>query len=255
MKKISFILILLGLGLSSCNQNPPQRIEVNAAFLGSNVWKIDSIYGEDSFTRDWLYFTPEMEFYRCSYGPSAYLIDSALTWRGNQILRADKIVYEISAIDSQFIKLNTFDKVYRARRDKMFRQENLDQRIEAHAHKLMITGAWELDSMEVGLAMMPSFCKEVRVGALYDFKEDGLLQVFENDSVKACGDYSYSINRGEINITEYDMVMSFPIEEISPTKLVFWSSFASKGYDTLRKTMNVYRPKFKMYFTKAKSAD
>ncbi|WOK07747.1 hypothetical protein RT717_03800 [Imperialibacter roseus] len=71
-----------------------------------------------------------------------------------------------------------------------------------------IHGLWEIDSLIVEPISIPSYCDMIYKGSLFNFKSDGQLVITPKDSTQKCNSYSYKIFDDELNIVEYDMVMS-----------------------------------------------
>lgn len=249
-EKYSYILIVTLITLNSCIQNQEQEVSINDDFLSSHEWVIDTIYGEEQFIIDWIYFTPEKEFYRFSKYRKSYVVDSALTWAKNKIIKNGEEIFKINVIDSQYIELKGLEKVYRAERGNKFDPTDVEKVIKNNELKLMINGRWYLDSMEIEKTRMPSFCKEITVGATFDFKDEGTLVVYQRDSIESCNKYSYCIYKNKISLTEWDMIMTFPIEKLEMNILVFKSRFVPRDVVWTEETFKAKKNGFKMYFTK-----
>ena len=114
----------------------------------------------------------------------------------------------------------------------------------------MINGRWRLDSMDVTIAEMPSYCDTFKVGTTFNFKEEVKLLVFPNNSLSVCNNYFYSINTKEISLLEHDMILSFPIEHINSDTLILKSKLIPVNDEWTLEKMEALENGFNMYFTK-----
>jgi len=244
------ILVFILFAFSSCIESQKEEISVSDEFLSSYEWMIDTIYGEDEFIRDWVYFTPRKKFYRFSKNRRSYVVDSALIWSNNQVLKDAEELFSITAIDSQFIELRNGENIFRAKRRYEFDSTDIERFIKNNELKLKINGKWHLDSMEIEKARMPSFCKEITVGAIFDFQDEGELIVYEKDSIDSCNKYSYSVYEDKISLTEWDMIMSFPIEKLDKNELIIKSKFIPRNVIWTEDIYKARQNGFNMYFKK-----
>ena len=250
MKQYNYIYIALLLILYSCVEAVNVDIVINKEFLGSHYWMIDTIYGEEKFIQDWIYFTPEEEFYRFSKFRKSYVLDSALTWHNNRILLNEKEIYKVIAIDSHLIELKGAEKTYRAKRWNEFDSVDIERYIKNNRYKSIINGNWKLDSMEIEKTRMPSFCEEIVKESVFSFNENGSLFVYEKDSTSPCNNYSYQINEDEIFLLEYDMGLTFPIQSIERKRLVIKSNYVPKNLLWKEEIYYASKNGFNMYFKK-----
>jgi len=235
--------------ITSCKSIKQSEIRFDDDFLSSHEWMIDSIYGSNKFTQDWIYFTPKKRFYRFSKFNKSYVIDSSLVWQRNHILKGDNILYKISKIDSQYIELKTEKEIFRAKRWNKFDSEDIERFISNNRYKLLINGKWKLDSTEIGIGGLPSNCDEIQAGAIMEFGENGRLQVFKKDSLNFCDRYSYQVYQDGLSLRKSDMIMDFPIIEISNNKLILMSKYIPKSNYT-EETWLAGKKGFKLNLTK-----
>ncbi len=248
MKSIITIIFSL-LIFVACKQKEKIGIEFSDEYLSSHEWVIDSIYGSHEFIQDWIYFTPKKQFYRFSKYNKSYVIDSALIWKHNRVLKNDSELFKIIALDSQNIELKTFNKTYHAERWNTFDRENIKRFIENNEYKLLINGKWKLDSTEIGKGGLPLSCDQIEKGSIFDFKENGRLEVFEKDSLNYCNKFSYSLIKKELSLRKSDMVMGFPIAELNNNKLTLISRYIPKKNYT-EEMWEKKKRGFKLYLTK-----
>ena len=234
---------------SSCKQKENFGIEFSDEYLSSHEWVIDSIYGSNEFIQDWLYFTPEKQFYRFSKHRKSYIIDSALTWKHNKILKANSELFKITAIDSQYIELESADKIYRAERWNQFDRGAIEYFISNNKYKLLINGKWKLDSTEIGKGGMPLNCGQIEKGSVFNFKNNGRLSVFEKDSPNYCNEFSYRINKERIALRKSDMIMELRISELNSKKLVLISKHIPRNTSP-EKRWELKRKGIKLYLSK-----
>lgn len=233
----------------SCSQKEKNGIKFTDEYLSSHEWIIDSINGSDEFIQDWIYFTPEKQFYRFSKYNKSYVIDSALTWKHDRIIKNNSELFKITAIDSENIELKMADKTYHAERWNTFDREDIELFISNNKYKLLINGKWKLDSTEIKKGGLPLSCDQIEKGSIFDFKENGRLAVFEKDSVNFCNEFSYSLFKEELSLSKFDIVMGLPIAEITENKLILISRYIPKNNYT-EEMWKLKRTGFKLYLTK-----
>ena len=250
MKYLITSIICL-LTFSSCKPKEKFGIEFSDEYLSSHEWVIDSIYGSNEFIQDWVYFTPEKKFYRFSKHRKSYIIDSALTWEHNIILKGNSELFKITAIDSQYIELKSADKIYRAERWNQFDREAIKRFISNNKYKLLINGKWKLDSTEIGKGGMPLNCDQIEKGSIFNFKNNSRLSVFEKDSLNFCNEYNYRVNKDRIALRKSDMIMELPISKLNSKKLVLLSKHIPKG-TSAEKMWELKRKGIKLYLSKIK---
>jgi len=246
----SVITIIFGLLICvSCKQKEKSGIEFSDEYLSSHEWVIDSIYGSDEFIQDWIYFTPEKQFYRFSKYNKNYVIDSALIWKHNRILKDDSELFKIIALDSENIELRTSDKTYHAERWNTFDREDINLFIANNEYKLLINGKWKLDSTEIGKGGLPLSCDQIEKGSIFNFKENGQLEVFEKDSVNYCNQFHYGLFKNDLSLFKSDVVIRFPIVELDANKLILISRYIPKN-NYSEEMWEMKRRGFKLYLTK-----
>jgi hypothetical protein len=248
MKSIITTIFCL-LIIVSCKRKENSGIDFSDEYLSSHEWVIDSVYGSDEFIQDWIYFTPEKQFYRFSKYSKSYVIDSALNWKHNKVLKDDSEMFKIIALDSENIELKTPLKTYHAERWNKFDPEDIELFISNNRYKLLINGKWKLDSTEIGKGGLPLSCDQIEKGSVFNFKDNGLLTVLEKDSVNFCNEFSYSLFKEELSLRKSDMVMGLPIAELNENKLVLVSRYIPKNNYT-EEMWKLKRKGFKLYLTK-----
>lgn len=254
MKNIIFILIITVITITSCNQQQHKSkengIQLTNEFL-VHEWMLDSLYGSSEFIQDWVYFTPEGEFWRCSHYSESQLIDSLLTFKEDKVFKNGKIVYSITALDSSNITLKAnSEQTYHLKRWNQFDKEDIERFIQTNPTKLLLNGNWELDSSEISPTRMPSYCNDLMAGTRFDFKAKGILEIYPNDSINKCNSYSYRIWKDKISITEYDMVMELKIEKISTDKMVLKSRYIPREIAWTEEVMKAKQEGYNLYFSK-----
>src|SRR5690606_39509230 len=197
MKTTTTIILLLIIGLFSCNSDKTttlkNKIPLTKEFL-NHEWMLDSLYGSKEFLQDWIYFTPDNKFWRCSHYSENQLIDSSLVIEDNKVFDNGELKYSVFSLDSNNIILVTTDnKVFRCRRWNQFEQEDIDRFIKTNPTKKMLNGNWILDSSDITPTRMPSFCNDLYPGTKYSFNPDGTFDIYPNDSTNKCNGYSYRI--------------------------------------------------------------
>jgi hypothetical protein len=250
MKSVIIIIFSL-LIITSCKNKEKSGIAFSDEYLTSHEWLIDSISGSDEFIQDWIYFTQKKEFYRFSKYKKSYVIDSALTWKQDIVFKNNSELFKIIALDSENIELKAFDKTYHAKRWNTYYREDVELFISNNKFKLLINGKWELDSTEIGKGGLPSNCDQIEKGSIFEFKDDGILQVFENDSINPCYKYNYSLYKDNLSLQKSDVVMGFPILELTQNRLILVSRYIpNNNYN--EEMWKLKRSGFKLYFTKIK---
>ena len=88
----------------------------------------------------------------------------------------------------------------------------------------LLYGEWILDSSAVTPAYLPSFCEELYAGSRFVFDEENHLTVYPDTSNKKCNRYSYHFDGRELHLTEWDMVMVFPVAQRDSNQLILRNS-------------------------------
>ena len=246
--KISLItIIFIFLAFLACNQAEEKRVGLKSnipltkQFLIKSEWRIDSVYGSNEFIQDWVYFTEDNKFWRCSYYNESYIIDSSVEYNDNVVSSNGQPKYEIYTIDSNNILLVTGDsKTFHCKRWNDFSDKRIKAFIKSNPKKRLLNGVWLLDSSELGSTRIPSYCDSLYPGTKFYFNSDGTFDVYAKNSAEKCNGYSYKIFDDEISFTEYDMDMAFDIVRLTSDSLILksnyvpnklWSSEARKsGY-------------------------
>lgn len=81
-------------------------------------------------------------------------------------------------------------------------------------------GEWILDSSTVSPAYLPSFCKELNNGSRFVFDYENHLTVYPDTSNVKCNVYSYHNAGKELHLTEWDMVMVFPVVHLDSNHII-----------------------------------
>lgn len=251
---ISLISYLIVITIISCGYNTEktqtERFKLTKEFLNSE-WIIDSLYGSDTYIKDRVYFTPDGQFWRCSYYTKSYLVDSSLAFLNDKVFKQNKIIYSITALDSNNITLKSFhDEIFHLKRQDDFDIRDITKFVQSNLIKEKLNGDWELDSSELYPAIIPSFCNELFKGSRFNFKHKGILNIYPKNSTEKCGFYKYKIHKNEIVITEYDMNISLHIDSISDKKMVIKSKYADKSVPWSDKAFQVKKTGYSLYFSK-----
>jgi hypothetical protein len=254
MKTTTTILLLSTIGLLGCNSDNSAKYEnkvpLTKEFL-NHEWMLDSLYGSGKFIQDWVYFTLDDQFWRCSHYSENQLIDSSLVFKNNKVFDNGQLKYSVFSLDSNNIILVTTDnKVFRCRRWNEFEQDDIDRFINTNPTKKMLNGNWILDSSDITPTRMPSFCNELYPGAKYAFNPNGTFDIYPKDSTNKCHGYSYRIWENEIRVTEYDMVMTLGIVKLTKDKLILKSTYVSKESDRSEKMMKPRQEGYNLYLTR-----
>ena len=221
-------------------------------YLTKSEWMIDSIYGSKSFIQDWIYFTPDNKFWRCSYYNSSYIIDSSIKFKNDIVLSAGQKKYQVYTIDSSNILLvDSSSTVFHCRRWNSFSPEKIERFVKGNPKKKLLNGYWLLDTSEISPTRVPSFCDSLYAGTKFYFNPDGTFDIYAKDSTAKCGAYSYKIWENEISFIEYDMVMGFDIIRLTSDSLVIKSTFVPRdAWD--ENATNARENGYELYFTKLK---
>jgi hypothetical protein len=251
--KILIILLFSVIGLLSCNLDSKQpyisKVPLTKEFL-IHEWMLDSIYGSKEFIQDWVYFTPTGNFWRCTRYVENQLIDSSLTFKGNEIFYNGELKYSIFSLDSNNIILVSKDKtVFHCKRWNEFDQEDITMFVKTNPIKKLLNGRWILDSSEVIPTTIPSHCDKLFPGSKFYFNPNGRLEIYPKDSIIICNNYSYDIWDNEISIRENDMVLGLEIVRLSSTKLILKSTYMPKGEST-GQTIKTELDGYNLYLTK-----
>ena len=211
---------------------------------------LDSIYGSKEFIQDWVYFTPNNKFWRCSWYNESYVIDSSLTYSNQEVSLNGQLKYSIYSIDTSSILLVTpDDNVLRCKRWNAYDPERIANFIQSNPKKKLLSGNWTLDSSEVNPTVMPSYCKNLYLGSKFTFNQNGTFDVFPKDSTNKCNSYSYHIWENQVSITEYDMMMHLDIVKLTADKLILKSTYVpSDGCS--EKMMEAKQKGYNLYLTK-----
>lgn len=251
------IFILLTIGLFSCNADKSQSITYeNKIPLTQEIliseWMIDSIYGSSESIQDWIYFTPDNKFWRCSRSRGSYILDSCLNYDTNKITRNQSTVYNIYSVDTNNILLESGEnQVFHCRRWNEFDQEDITRFVHTNPTKKLLNGRWNLDSSEIIPTALPSYCDRLLPGSKFVFNPNGRLEVFPKDSINKCNNYSYHIWDNKISMREYDMGLELDIVTITKNKMTLKSTYKPEG----RYSGGSYRTELEghnLYFTKEK---
>lgn len=255
MKSSFGIILLITIGLLSCNTDNSNiyksKIPVTKDFL-IHEWMLDSIYGSNEFNQDWIYFTPEDKFWRCSHYSQSHLIDSSLTFKDNKVFDKGELKYSIFSLDSNNIILVSTDSIiFHCTRWNKFDSEDIDRFIKTNPTKKLLNGNWTLDSSEITPTRIPSFCNELYPGSKFAFNPNGRLEIYPKDSTNKCNSYSYKVWEDEISFIEYDMFMTLGIEKLSNDKLILKSTFIPKDRDPWSEEMlKFHQNGFNLYLTR-----
>ena len=157
MKTTTTIILLSIFGLLSCNSDKTtsfkNKVPLTKEFLNYE-WMLDSLYGSKEFIQDWIYFTPDNKFWRCSHYSENQLIDSSLVFKDNKVFNNGELKYSVFSLDSNnIILVATDNKVFRCRRWNEFEQEDIDRFIKTNPTKKMLNGNWigKLPQKQYGL--------------------------------------------------------------------------------------------------------
>ena len=241
-------------GLLSCNSDRTtsyeSKVPLTKEFL-NHEWMMDSVYGSKEFIQDWVYFTPNDKFWRCSHYNENQLIDSSLTFKDNEVFDNGQLKYSIFSLDSNNIILVSSDKkVFHCRSWNNFNQKYIYIFFITNTTKKLLNGNWTLDSSEIKPTRMPSFCNDLYPGTKYAFNPNGTFDIYPKDSTNKCNGYSYKIWENEISITEYDMVMKLEIVNLTKDKLILKSTYVSKDADWSEKMMKARQEGYNLYLTR-----
>src|SRR5690606_20912042 len=106
-----------------------------------------------------------------------------------------------------------------------FSNEDIERFVTANPLKRLLNGSWILSSGELIPTRVPSYCDSLFEGTKFHFDPKGNFDIYEKDSTNKCGSYSYKIFEDRISFVEYDMVMRFEIETLTPDSLILKSKF------------------------------
>jgi hypothetical protein len=98
----------------------------------------------------------------------------------------------------------------------------------------LLVGEWILDSSQVSPAYLPSFCKSLENGSRFVFDYNNALTVYPDTSAVKCNSYSYHFTGTALHLTEWDMVVEFPVTHFDSSSLVIkstWIPYESRMND------------------------
>lgn len=227
LKLIASITLFSFLGCNTSQsetESYKSTIPITKQFLTSE-WLVDSVSGIDSFTQEWVYFTPANKFWRFSHYNNNYIIDSALEIRGDKIFRGGELKYSVYSVDSNRLILAEKGKAYHLQRRSSDNFDRISNFLNANPKKLLINGIWRLDSADYLPAYLPSYCKNLLPGSAIVFEPKGIMKIFEKDSADKCNSYTYKIFDNELSLLEYDMIVNMELVTLTRDSLVFKSKW------------------------------
>lgn len=84
-------------------------------------------------------------------------------------------------------------------------------------------GKWNIDSLTISSASLPSGCKQIESGTIFEFTKEDSLKVFPKEALNPCNTYHYKIQNDFIQLVKDDMVMLVEYKLISKNRLVLKS--------------------------------
>jgi hypothetical protein len=120
-----------------------------------------------------------------------------------------------------------------------------------------IIGKWKVTNSDFLPFEHISFCENLNINSIFEFKEDGILKVYNSKSEsKNCNEtQSYRIEKNKIVILEYDMFFEYEIISKSKNKLTlriahFPNSMYEKNKLSEKYFENIIKNGFKIYLIK-----
>jgi hypothetical protein len=107
-----------------------------------------------------------------------------------------------------------------------------------------LAGEWILDSSTVTPAYLPSFCKELYNGSRFVFDRENQLTVYPDTSHVKCNMYSYHSTGDELHLTEWDMVVTFPLVVVDQDHIILENThipYERRTEDRSLDDVHVYR--------------
>lgn len=84
-----------------------------------------------------------------------------------------------------------------------------------------IVGKWQVQNSTVLPFEHISYCKELNLNSIFEFKGDKSLNVYEELEGELCTkDQSYNVKDGKLNIIEWDMLFSYEIRTLNSDTLI-----------------------------------
>ncbi len=227
-----------------------QNTNIDKEFLIGHEWMIDTMYGQNDFIQEWIYFTADDEFYRFSKYNKSYIIDSACIWNGNMIWKDGEERFSIEMIDSNYILLKGEQFIFRAKKWRKSDPGFIEMFIQNNKSKLLLNGEWRLDSIEIGDNAILPICGNSRQGAVFNFSEDANLFIRHESSLDSCRSYFYQVYDHELSIQDFDVIYSYPISKITSKQLILEPEWSRMKIKKIKGGFDLSKNSFKIYFRK-----
>ncbi|ESU18453.1 hypothetical protein FCR2A7T_29350 [Flavobacterium cauense R2A-7] len=103
---------------------------------------------------------------------------------------------------------------------KKIEKESLETNLSKQNTDSWVYGKWVIYNSDLLPFSHPSFCDELNLNSVFEFKNDGEINIYNSENQKCNKDQTYRIFENEIDIKEYDMVFTYEILKKSNDSLV-----------------------------------
>ncbi|MCO6499441.1 MAG: hypothetical protein J5I47_03570 [Vicingus serpentipes] len=98
-----------------------------------------------------------------------------------------------------------------------------------------LMGKWEVVEANIIPFEHISYCEKLDLGTVFEFQKDSALHVYPKAGEKACTtDQVYRISKGNLQITEIDMVFIYNIETLTSDTLKLKMNRVPSYFDTMK---------------------